>query len=365
MSELEALLRLNMAQGVGAIKCRKLVEHFGSPEAVFGASESQLACVSDIGPRVAYGIREAARSADVESELKLAEQHQVRIVPYTDPSYPRNLRSVYDPPLLLYVKGELKDTDALAMAIVGSRRASFYGQSQAERLASGLATAGFCIISGLARGIDAAAHRGALKAKGRTIAVLGSGLARIYPREHGELADLVAKNGALLSELPMATAPNKGNFPPRNRLISGLALGVVVVEAAVYSGSLVTAKWAAEQGREVFAVPGPVDSLSSRGPHRLIKDGAKLVENVQDIVQELGPLAETLEIEGETVEDPRALSLNAQESQIFNLLSSAPKSIDQIIEETGLPAAATASTLLILEIKKLAKQLSGKRFVKA
>jgi DNA processing protein len=218
----------------------------------------------------------------------------------------------------------------------------------------------------MARGIDTNAHTGAIKGKGRTIAVLGSGLGVIYPSENKELSEKIADNGAVISELPMSTPPNNRNFPPRNRIISGLSLGVLVVESTLRSGSAITAKWALEHGKEVFAVPGNIDSNYSRGTNKLIKDGAKLVEDINDIVEELGPLAESIHInDNEKVVDIRSLTLNSQENKIFSLLSSTPEAIDDITDKSGLPPSNVASILMILEVKRLVKQLSGKRFVKA
>lgn len=365
MVELEALIRLSMTKGVGAVTYKRLLEIFGSPEAILKASKRELVCVEGIGAELAERIAQSPREVDVEAEFDLASEMGVKIVPYTSDAYPRNLKSIYDPPLILYIKGEIRETDALALAMVGSRRSTYYGQTQAERMSASLANTGFCIVSGLARGIDAAAHRGALKAKGRTIAVLGNGLSTIYPSEHRELAEKIAENGALISELPLRTKPDGRNFPPRNRIISGLSLGVIVVEASLKSGSSITAQWALEQGKEVFALPGNIDSPYSRGTHKLIKEGAKLVECVDDILEELGPLAETLNSpDGENIEDPRSLALNGHEQKIFSVLSSNPMDIDEITEATGLLPSHVASTLMVLEIKKLVKQLAGKRFVK-
>ena len=313
MAEVEDLIRLNMTKGIGVITYRRLLENFGSPKTILEASKRELLGVTGVGKELAERITKSSRDTDVSAELSLAREMGVKIVSYTCDDYPRNLKSIYDPPLVLYIKGELKETDAIALAMVGSRRGTYYGKLQAERMSATLANTGFCIVSGLARGIDAAAHRGALKVKGRTIAVLGNGMGTIYPREHKELAERIAENGALISELPMRTPPDGRNFPPRNRLISGLSLGVVVVEASLGSGSIITAQWALEHGKEVFALPGNIDSPYSRGTHKLIKEGAKLVECVDDIIEELGPLAETLKTpEGQSIEDPRSLALNEQ-----------------------------------------------------
>jgi len=228
---------------------------------------------------------------------------------------------------------------------------------------------GVCVVSGLARGIDGAAHRAALRAGGRTIAVVGNGLGKVYPPEHRDLAEEIATNGAVVSELPIAVGPARGNFPPRNRIISALSVGLVVIEAARRSGAMITAKWANEQGKPVFAAPGPVDSPVSHGPHQLIREGAKLVESCQDIIAELGPLRQHLRVSDdnkeEEIDDARTLAMNQQEKRIFSLLSTRPMPIDDIIEATGLSPGIVNSTLMVLEIKRSVRQLAGKRFVKA
>lgn len=366
MTEFDALLRLNMTKGIGIRTYKTLVERFGSAEAILDAPRAELETVPGIGPKLANAIVEESRNIDIAAEIHLAKEKDVQIIPYTSEQYPKHLKTIYDPPLVLYVKGNILEADVLALAIVGARRCTYYGLSQAERFGRLLAQKGLCIVSGMARGIDAAAHRGAIGSHGRTIAVLGCGLGVMYPRENIELAEQIVQHGAIVSEFPMNTPPDFRNFPPRNRLISGLSLGVLVVESSLKSGSLITAQWALEQGKEVFAIPGNIDNIYSRGTHKLIKEGAKLVEDITDIIQELGPVAETLNMSDASItNDPRSLSLNSQEKKIFSLLSSSPKDIDEIIRIAKLPTSVVTSTLLILEIKKLVKQLSGKRFVKA
>jgi len=364
-SGLEALLTLNMVEGLGVTLLSRLLERFGSPEAVLAASRNALEEVEGVGSEVSRNISKATKKNDASAEMKAAEALGVKIISAASEDYPQPLRRIFDPPLVLYVKGELKEEDALAMAIVGSRRASYYGKNQAERLAGSLAKMGFTIVSGMAWGIDSAAHKGALGAGGRTIAVLGSGLANPYPKGNEKLLAEIIENGAAISEFPLTFPPRAENFPRRNRLISGLCLGVVVVEAAERSGSLITARWAMEQGREVFAVPGPIDSATSRGTHRLIKDGAKLVERVEDVIEELGPLAEVLT----PVPDEQKRQtgrLKPEEEKILQALSpNEPRSIEEIIAETGFSAQGVSSVLMVLELKKLVKQLTGKRFVRA
>jgi len=276
-----------MVENLGSVRTQALLKHFGSLEEIFQAKERGLKEVKGIGEKIAFEIIQSIRRIDLKKELDLIKRYNIKIVSFLDKGYPKNLKNIYDPPIALYVLGDLVPQDDAAIAIVGSRLASFYGIQQAERLGFELASRGVTVVSGLARGIDSSAHRGALKAGGRTLAVLGSGLLNIYPKEHRGLAEEISENGAVISEFPMRTIPERGNFPKRNRIISGLSLGVVVVEAAQRSGALITSDIAMEEGREVFAVPGKVDSITSRGTNRLIKQGAKLVETANDILEEL------------------------------------------------------------------------------
>jgi DNA processing protein len=289
-----------------------------------------------------------------------------------DKDYPANLRYIYDPPENLYVKGNILAEDNIAIAIIGSRQATYYGLKNAQDLSFELAARGITIISGLARGIDSAAHRGALKAGGRTIAVLGSGLNVIYPYENKDLAEKITKNGAVISEFSLNIPPYKHNFPRRNRIISGLSLGVVVVEAAKRSGALITARLALEQGREVFAIPGKIDSFTSQGTHSLIKQGAKLVESIEDIIEELEPLKTMQNLpEEEQVDQARSitklqrgLNLPQEERQIYSCLSSEPIYIDDIMHRAAVSYGKLLIGLLKLEHKKLVNELPGKMFVR-
>lgn len=357
------LVTLNMSIGVGAVVYRKLRSRFGSAREILKASEASLRSADGISAKVARAIVEARGKGD--EEMDRANQHSVRIIPHNHDDYPKNLLSIYAPPLVLYVKGNIIRQDLLAISIVGARRATHYGMTQSTRFASSLGRMGFTIVSGLAEGVDTTAHRGALRVKARTIAVLGNGLCDIYPKRNRKLAEEIAESGAVVSEFPMETRVDARHFPQRNRVISGLSLGVLVIEASKKSGALITSKWALEQGREVYALPGPVDSPMSQGTNHLIKQGAKLVTNSDDVVDELGPLAELIERpDDEPLEDVRELTLNQRERQIFNSLSHQPKHIDQIIRDTGLPVSVVASTLTILEIKRFVQQLAGKNFVK-
>jgi DNA processing protein len=361
------LVHLTSVPGVGPQTCRALLEHFGSAGRALSASRTELSAVSGVGNKLAEKIGGARLEIDASAELTLCRQLGVSLVAGGDAFYPKALENIPDPPVLLYMKGTIEPRDELAIALVGSRRCTPYGARIAERLAGALARTGFTVVSGLARGIDAAAHRGAIGAGGRSIAVLANGLATVYPPEHEDLARALAESGALLSEMPMRQIPLPGLFTQRNRIISGIALGVVVVEATPRSGSLSTARHAMEQNREVFAVPGPADSLSSRGCHRLIRDGARLVETVDDILEELGPLCREIRTAaGEpTVRHPAELALSDSERSLLGQLHDQPSGVDELIVRTGMTAAQVLATLSVLEVKRLAKRLAGHRFVRA
>jgi DNA processing protein len=356
-----------MVPGVGPHTSRALLERFGSAGRVLDAKVGALRDVPGVGPKIAEQIARARREHDAAAELELCRQTGVDLVTLGDPGYPPPLGDIPDPPRLLYVRGRYAPADALAIALVGSRKCTPYGLRVAERLAASLARVGLTVVSGLARGIDAAAHRGALKAGGRTLAVLANGLAQVYPPEHEELAREVADSGAVLSEMSMRQSPLAGLFPQRNRIISGLCLGVVVVEATPRSGSLSTARHAMEQNREVFAVPGPVDSLASRGCHRLIRDGARLVETVDDILEELGPLVrEVRPAPAEpAVRHPAELTLSDLERSLLGRLDDRPLAVDELIALTGLTAAQVMATLSVLEMRRLVRRLPGHQFVRA
>jgi len=352
-------LRLSLVPGVGPRTRQALLERFGSPEAVLAAGPSELREVSGVGPKLTAKIL-AATEIDAEEEIAVCRAHGVRILTEADEPYPRLLREIPDPPGVLFVAGSLQPQDGLAVAIVGTRHASQYGLRQAERLAGSLARAGLTIVSGLARGIDAAAHRGALAAGGRTLAVLASGVLSIYPPEHAKLAEEVAASGALVSEAPSRAEPLSGTFPQRNRIISGLSLGTLIVEAGDRSGALITARHAMEQGREVFAVPGRVDSRTARGCHRLIRDGAKLVETADDVLEELGPLVEATPLDdGHVVHHPAELTLNDLEQKVLAAVGTESTSVDNIVATTGLPVPRVLSTISVLEMRRLVRRLSG------
>ncbi len=363
--ELVNTLRLAMISGVGPRIRQALLERFGSAQAVLAAAPGELCEVQGVGPKLARSVAAAGDEIDVEREIALCRQHGIQILTQSDDAYPRMLREIHDPPGVLFARGSLKAEDALAIGIVGTRHGTQYGLRQAERLSGSLARAGLTVVSGLARGIDAAAHRGALAAGGRTLAVLASGVLSIYPGEHDKLAAEVAAQGALLSESPTHAQPMGGTFPQRNRLISGLSLGVIVVEAPERSGALITARHAMEQGREVFAVPGRVDSRTARGCHQLIRDGAKLVESADDVLEELGPLVEAApRDDGPPVHHPAELMLNELEQKVLSAVGSDPTSIDQIVAQSGLPVPRVLSTVSVLEMRRLIRRTSGTTVVR-
>lgn len=356
-------LALSFVDGLGKISYRNLIRKFGSPDKVFQASIKDLEEVEGLRQKVIKEIKGFNQNARVKNELELMRKHQVTLVTFLDENYSFNLLNIYDPPPFLYVKGEFKKEDKIAVAIVGSRFASHYGKLVTERISQDLALEGVTVVSGMARGIDTSAHRGALSVKGRTIAVLGCGIDINYPAENKKLREEIASNGALVSEFKMSTPPASSHFPVRNRIISGLSLGVVVIEASHRSGSLITARLALEQGRDVFAVPGSVDSLRSRGTHKLIKEGAKLVEDAQDVVIELLP-----QIRGSSqladVQQDRGEFVSEEARSILELLEHSQLQIDKIITGTGLSSSQVSTTLLDLELNGLIRQLPGKVFVR-
>lgn len=356
-------LALSFIDGLGKMTYHNLIRKFHSPDGVRKASIKDLEKVEGLRPKVIKQLREGNHTDQVKKELELMRKHQVILVTCLDENYPSNLLTIYDPPPFLYVKGELKKEDKVAVAIVGSRFASHYGKLVTERISQDLALEGVTVVSGLARGIDSSAHRGALSAKGRTIAVLGCGIDVDYPLENRKMKEEIVSRGALISEFHMSTPPASSHFPVRNRIISGLSLGVVVVEASHRSGSLITARLALEQGRDVFAVPGSIDSLRSRGTHRLIKEGAKLVEDAQDIFTELLPQIRTCPRLTDPAQD-KSEQLKGEAKSIFDALAQGQLQIDKIIAETDLSSSQVSSTLLELELRGLIRQLPGKVFMR-
>lgn len=361
----KAFLTLCLIPGVGPRTLTNLLDHFGDAKAVLAGAPADLRQVAGIGSKLASQIALATEKVDVDSQLNLCSENGIEIIDQLSERYPKPLLEIHDPPPILFCSGELLEEDSLAISIVGSRHATHYGKRAAEKLSRGLAMAGYTIVSGLARGIDAAAHRGALAAGGRTIAVLGSGLLNIYPAEHKELAQEISRSGAVLSEVVPNRAPKSTAFPARNRIVSGLSLGTIVVEAADRSGALISARLANEQGREVFAVPGPIDSRMSRGCHKLIRDGAKLVESIDDVLEELGPLMSPLKTStGDDIHHPAELKLNDQEKKILQAIETSPTDIDVIVDRTELPVQRVLSTISILEIRRLIRRTSGNTVVR-
>ncbi|MCX5706309.1 MAG: DNA-processing protein DprA [Candidatus Omnitrophica bacterium] len=361
MDRFEALVALNMAGGIGSIRLKNLLEYFKAPQDIFKAPLDKLTTFFGISENIALRIN-TFREEDLAKEFTLAKKYNLKISTFEDQDYPANLKNIPGLPLVLYIKGKLKEEDQFAIAIVGSRRASFYGLAQAEKFSQQLSRKGFTIISGMARGVDTYAHRGALKSQGRTIAVMGSGFNHIYPPENEKLAGTIAENGAVISEFPMNEEPLKENFPRRNRIISGLSLGVLVAEAAKNSGALITADFALEQGRDVFAIPGQVDSTNSFGTNELIKQGAKLVSSVDGILEEfiLAPAASPKE------ETKKESSLkNMQENRLYGLISQEVIQLDDLAEKSGMAIPEISAILLKLQLNKLIRQLPGKQFVRS
>ncbi|HHH40637.1 MAG TPA: DNA-protecting protein DprA [Chloroflexi bacterium] len=359
MTDLRYWVGFNIVQGIGPAKTRALLDHFGDLEAAWHASADALRAAG-LDRRALANLLETRRTLDLEAEMARLERAGLRLITWESPDYPPLLAEIPDPPPLLYVKGELRPEDRWALAVVGTRRATAYGRQVTETLVGELARNRITIVSGLARGIDRHAHQAALAAGGRTIAVLGHGLDQVYPPEHRRLAAQIVEAGALISEYPLGTRPEAGNFPPRNRIISGLSLGVLVVEAGLRSGALITADYAAEQGRDVFAVPGNITARSSRGTNRLIQDGAKMVLEARDILEELN-----MTMVAQHVEVQMALPENETEARLLSHLSMEPLHVDEIARDLALPIAEVSSTLALMELKGMVRQVGGMHYVLA
>jgi DNA processing protein len=366
MDSREALVALNLIENVGPVRVRQLLEVFGEAPAILSASKSQLLQVRGIGEDTADAIANWEKNIDLAAELKRIADFGSHIVIQSDAEYPELLRQIYDPPVVLYVKGALLTKDKNAVAMVGSRMTTHYGIETARKLGYQLAYLGVTVVSGGARGIDSAAHQGALAAKGRTIAVLGTGLNLVTPPENAKLFEQIAANGALITQFPFNRPGDKQSFPIRNRIVAGMTLGAVVVEANLTSGALITANFANEYGRQVFAVPGRIDSPRSKGCHELIKKGAKLCEGAEDILSEfeyLFPPTNRPPGASETGVLP-ALELSANEQAVYDTLDHEEVGIDDVIRKSGLPSSAASVALLSLEMKRLIRQLPGKVFVR-
>ncbi|MFZ5596134.1 MAG: DNA-processing protein DprA [Bacillota bacterium] len=345
----------------GAKRIWHIVERFGSPGEAWKATEKQLVEVGGFSPDGARELSLRRRGINPRAEMALLEKNGVKYCYIGDPCYPEPLKRIFDPPPGLFVRGSVDGLWPPAVALVGSRKATRYGLATAGKLAGDLALAGVAVVSGMARGIDTAAHRGALDAGGKTVAVLGCGVDVAYPAENRRLMEEIERSGAVVSEFPLRATPQPWHFPVRNRIISGLSLGVVVVEAAERSGALITADFALDQGREVMAVPGNITSAVSRGPNRLIAQGARLVEGAEDILEELG-LGRLFKVD--RPEQP-AVKVSPEEAAVKNSLSAEPSNLDQLVERTGLPAQRVLAALTFLELKGLARQLPGRLYAAA
>jgi DNA processing protein len=360
MTEMEALIALNTVPGLGPVKIYRMINVLGGASRVIDAARSALTRIEGIGDLLANGVAELSKGPSLKNELDLMKKFGVSVFSYHDAGYPELLKNIYDPPPVLYVKGSLLESDNKGIGVVGTRRPTQYGRNMAYRFSGELAELGLTVVSGLARGIDRYAHTGALDKKGRTIAVLGNGLSYLYPPEHRQLSEKISLSGALVSEFSMSMGPLPQNFPRRNRIISGLTLGSLIVEAPVASGALITAHWAVEQGREVFAIPGFVGIKNSQGPHQLIKTGAKLVECIDDILEEIG-FKRTRRTEFIA---PIKMALSDAEKKVFEILTEQAMQIDEICRQSVLPINELSGILVMLELKGYIKQLGGKKFVK-
>jgi len=364
MTTREAIVALNMLPKIGPVRVRRLLEAFGDPAKILGAAKDRLMRVDGIGEETAKILHSWQDHADPISEIEDAAARGISIVTQDDEDYPDPLREAYDPPMLLYVWGKLEARDKHAISVVGSRRATIYGKQATKKLSYQLAQSGFTIISGLARGIDTAAHEAAVAANGRTIAVLGSGLGKLFPQENLALAEKIASGfGAVVSEFPINTSPDKQTFPMRNRIVAAWARAVLVVECPAWSGSLITANLASEYGKPVFAVPGPIDKPTSAGCNQLIRDGATLVADASHILDDLGelPFARKASAAQPVSENPE---LPEDEATVFAAVTTDESPVDLIIERCGLPAHTVTATLMKLEMRRLVRAFPGFRYAR-
>ena len=356
-------LALQMTPGLGNVACKNLIDKFDTPEQIFQASLSELAEVEGVRSEAARNIVGLKLPVDPSEEVRRVEACGARIIPFLDPNYPVALREIHDPPVLLYLKGKNIPQKTIFVGMVGSRNPTPYGLKSAEKIGQGLGRRGLGVVSGMARGIDSAAHWGCLAGRGFTVAVLGTGIDITYPASNKKLADKIMRQGSLISEFPLGTPPEPKNFPIRNRIISGLSKGVVVVEATKRSGSLITASLALEQGREVFAVPGSIHSFKSKGCHFLIKQGARLIENSDEILDELGLNYDYAQKTDTFIEGPLP-QMDDSEKAVLDLIGDYPLHIDEISRQGNLPPGKAASILMRMELKGIIRQLPGKMFVR-
>ena len=359
MSDLRYWIGFNKVRGIGPVRLRALLDRFGSPERAWQAPADALRGAG-LDRRSLKNLLAARTSLDLDEELARVSRAGARVLTWESPDYPRLLHEIHDPPPVLYVKGELTQDDEWAVAVVGTRRATSYGREVTQQLSSALARSGVTVVSGLARGVDGVAHQAALDTGGRTVAVLGSGVDRIYPPEHRQLAARIVERGAVVSDYPMGTPPEGSNFPPRNRIISGLSLGVLVTEAGARSGALITVDFAAEQGRDVFAVPGNVLMRGSVGTNALIRDGAKVVLKPEDVLEELN-----LTMVAEQAEARQVLPADEVEAALLDHISAEPVHVDELQQHVALPIAQVTSTLALMELKGMVRQVGGMKYVVA
>jgi len=363
MNTKQAYIALNLLPNIGPVRVHRLLEHFGSAQSILSATSSELMQVRGIGKNASNVIANWQQNIDLGEELEKIRSRKINIITPEDPTYPSLLRQIYDPPVVLYSWGNLEKSDSEAISIVGSRQATHYGRETARKFGFQLANAGLCVVSGMARGIDSAAHEGALAAGGRTIAVIGSGLGELYPRENQQLAEKISANGAVISEFPVDFPPQKRSFPQRNRIVAGWARGTLVIEAGARSGALITAAQASDSNRDVYAIPGQINRPVSEGTNRLIQQGAKLVMDAGDVIEEMPAevhqLAKTREIRpsSDTI-------LSNHEKIIYAALGNNQAHIDELANQVNMRVPEVSATLLKLEIKQLVKQLPGNYFVK-
>jgi len=358
MTDIRYWIGLSLVSEVGPVMSRKLLAVMGSPENVFSAALKDLAAVRGLSREKAERIKNFGQWDTVERQLSITEKKGIKVLSYDDPAYPEVLKDVEGSPIVLYMKGDYHADDRFGIAVVGSRKHTHYGEVVAQKISGELAAAGFTIISGMARGIDTLSHKSALSIGGRTIAVLGSGLDVYYPAENRGLMEKIVSSGCVISEFPPGTMPNRENFPRRNRLISGLSLGVLVVEATSESGSLITAQYAVEQNKEVFAIPGDITSANSEGTNSLIRQGARIVTNTNDIIEELAPALKGFI----RINNRQAPEMSEEERGLCSVLTREPKHIDVLSREAALPAQKILGVLLSLELKGIVRQSNGKRF---
>ena len=359
MDEVKYWIGFNIVRGIGPARFQALLDHFHDLQSAWEATADELRAAG-LDRRALRNLLAAREKLDLDAQMARLEKADVQVMTWQSPGYPERLRNIYHPPPVLYLRGSLMPADEWSVAVVGTRRATVYGKEATRHIAGELARAGVTVISGLARGIDAVAHQATLDASGRTIAVLGSGVDVIYPAENRRLMQRIIEQGAVLSEYALGRPPEASNFPPRNRVISGLSLGVVVIEAGGRSGALITADYAAEQGRDVFAVPGNMFNRNSQGCNRLIQQGAKLVLSVKDILEELNltMVAQQRELQAIVPE-------NETESLVLSFLSGDPLHVDELVRRTVLPISEVSSTLALMELKGMVRQVGGMNYVVA